>query len=1552
MSNKNVEAIYALSPMQQGMLFHSLYSPESASGYFEWIDFPLKGRVDTPALKRAWQTVVDRHSILRTAFVWERKGEPLQVVRQKVALPWEELDWRDLSPAQQQRQLDDYRLTEQQRGFELTRAPLMRVGLIRLAEDVYRFVWCNHHLILDGWSRVLLINEVFALYRAYSRGEELHLEKSRPYGDYIAWLQRQDTGDAERFWRQTLAGFTAHTPLVADYSREAASEKEELFEKVRISLSPGMTTQLQTLARQHQLTLNSVVHGMWGLLLSRYSGQDDVLFGTVVSGRPAELAGVEQMIGLFINTLPARVRVQREWQLLGWLQQVQEHLAAAREYEYSPLVDVQGWSEVPRGQPLFESIVVFENYPIDASMRASANDDEIESDRFVEKSNYPLTLLVIPGQELSLQLSYDCRRFRKSTIVRMLAHLQTLFEGIAANPRTKLTDLTILTAAEQRQLLVEWNDTTRPFPADRCIHQLFEEQVRLTPEAVAVNDEKEQLSYAELNARSNRLAHYLREQGVGAEVLVGICMERSVEMVVSLLAILKAGGAYVPLDPTYPEQRLNYMLQDAGVRLLLSERKLWARMAVTEAVQVHCRENWNAELAQYSTLNPAVEMSATNLAYVSYTSGSTGVPKGVGVTHRNVARLVKETNYVEIRREDVFLQFAPVSFDASTFELWGCLTNGARLAVYGPELPSLEELGRYIEKQRVSVLWLTAGLFHRIVDEELESLLGVRHLVSGGDVLSAGHVRKYLSGGGQELINGYGPTENTTFTTFQSVREAGEVGESVSIGEPIGNTTVYVLDEAMQLVPVGVRGELYIGGEGLARGYLQRPELTAERFVPHPYSLVGGERLYRTGDEVRWSATGRLEFIGRLDQQVKLRGYRIELGEVEAALSAQAGVQEAVVVVREDEPGEKRLVGYVVAEAGAEVSSSELRRGLQERLPDYMVPAALVMLEQLPLTANGKVNRRALPAPDGSRPELEATYVGPRTAVEEVLVAIWSEVLRVEQVGIHDNFFELGGDSILSIQIIARANQSGVRLSPRQLFQQQTIAALAQVAVVGPALSAEQGTLVGQVPLTPIQRWFFAQPLTERHHFNQAVLLQLRQRWQPELLPGVLGQLLAHHDGLRLRYEQDASGEWRQFYGRPVTAEVVAQEVCSFHDLSGLGASEQEAALAAVGEQLQRSMSLQEGPLVRVALFELGEAGGAWPQRLLVIMHHLVVDGVSWRIVLEDLQTAYAQASSGREIKLAAKTSSYKQWAERLERYGASGEGAKELEYWRAQVAAGRQQRLPEDYAGGENTVATMGVESVWLTAAETRSLLREVPAAYHTQINDVLLTALVQVMRRWTGSEGLLVELESHGREDCFAEVDVTRTVGWFTSAYPVWLELSGAERSAEEELRAVQEQLRAVPGRGVGYGVLRYLSGAAGLELPVAAERAQVCFNYLGQFDHVFEEGAVWGVAREQSGAVRSEQGERKRLLEINGSVVNGQLQLSWSYSQRVHRRETIKQLGSWYKQALLQLIAESATATQTYLPSDFPLARLNKNKVSKVAALLEEADESQLVAMEAEY
>ena len=933
---KKSASAFPLSFAQQRLWF--LDQIETGHSFYNVpIALRLTGILDNTALEAALVEIVRRHEALRTCFP-VINGEPRQQILTTQPLEFPLDDLSSLPASQREVAMQELIRDEASAPFTLESGPLFRARLLRLAAEEHVLSLNTHHIVSDGWSIGVLINELTILYTAYVQEQPSPLaELPIQYADYAIWQRQRLQGEVLQeqlqYWREQLQEAPA-LELPTDHPRPAVQSFRG--RRHSVVLDHGVSEQLKELSRREGVTLFMTLLAAWQVLLSRYSGQEEIVVGSPIAGRTR--GETEGLIGFFVNTLVLRGDLSGDPSFVELLQRVKEVCLGAYEHQELPFEKLVEELQPERSlshNPLFQVMFVLQNTPREDFRLPGLEMSSMRADN--ETVRFDLTLIITDQKpQLALILEYSSDLYAEATAKRMLGHFEKLLAGIVAAPSQCLSQLPLLTAAEQAQLAA-WNDTARPLPENACIHQLFEEQVRLTPDAMAVSDEKEQLSYAELNARSNRLAHYLREQGVGAEVLVGICMERSVEMVVSLLAILKAGGAYVPLDPTYPEQRLNYMLQDAGVRLLLSERKLWARMTVTEAVRVLCREDWSAALAQYSTLNPAVEMSATNLAYVSYTSGSTGVPKGVGVTHRNVARLVKETNYVEIRREDVFLQFAPVSFDASTFELWGCLTNGARLAVYGPELPSLEELGRYIKSQRVSVLWLTAGLFHQMVDEELENLLGVRQLLAGGDVLSAGHVRKYLSGGGQELINGYGPTESTTFTCCESVRAAEEVGETVSIGEPIENTTVYVLDEAMQLVPVGVRGELYIGGEGLARGYLQRPELTAERFVPHPYSLVGGERLYRTGDEVRWSTSGRLEFIGRLDQQVKLRGYRIELGEIEAVLNSHPGVSESVVITREDEPGEKNLVAYLIPDLHVQGTNDQITEVQSEHVAQWQV---------------------------------------------------------------------------------------------------------------------------------------------------------------------------------------------------------------------------------------------------------------------------------------------------------------------------------------------------------------------------------------------------------------------------------------------------------------------------------------------------------------------------------------------------------------------------------------------------------------------------------------
>jgi amino acid adenylation domain-containing protein len=1051
----NVEDIYALSPMQQGMLFHSLYNPR-AGVYSLHLVFDLHGDLNITAFKQAWEGVVDQHPILRTAFIWEGLDDPVQVVCRSVRLPWEEHDWRELSLTEQRNQLEAHLELDRRNGFELDRAPLMRLALIRKTVDNYQLVWSFHLSLLDGWSKALVLKEVFARYHGLCQGRELHLEGSRSYKDYIAWLQQQDLPAAEKFWRQALQGFTAATPLAAGRAVGGSTGEGVDHAEEVCRLSATSTSALQGIARQHRLTLNTLVQGSWALLLGRYSGEEDVLFGAVVSGRAAALPGVESMVGCFINTLPVRVQVSEEESCLTWLQRLQAQLIELRQYEYSPLVQVQGWSDVQRGLSLFESLMLFENYPVESAGWDQASGLEIRNTRGFEQTHYPLTIVAVPGPELLLRVSYDCSRFEAATIRRMLGHLQNLLEGVVADPEQRISGLPLLTEPERRQLLVEWNHTQCGYPEDRCIHELFEAQAEKTPEAVAVVFEGQQLTYRELNARANQLAHYLRKRGVGPEVLVGLCLERSLEMVVGLLGVLKAGGAYVPLDPAYPRERLAFMLEDAKVPVLLTQQKLLESLPGPNAEVVCLDSDW-AEIAQESEQEPVGGASAQNLAYVIYTSGSTGRPKGVQVLHGGVVNILDSMRWQPVlASQDRLLAVTTLSFDIAALELYLPLIVGACLEVVSHELASdgirlLERLAG----SGVTVMQATPATWRLLLKAGWQGG-GRLKVICGGEALSRDLADELLSRSAS-VWNLYGPTETTIWSAAHQVQP----GQGpVPLGRPVANTKIYLLDRRLRPVPIGVAGEVHIGGLGVARGYLNRPELSAEKFVPNPFGGEPGTRLYKTGDLARYREDGNIEYLGRLDHQVKLRGFRIELGEVEAALGQHPAVGQAVVLAREDAPGDRRLVAYMVLRRDPAPVISELRSFLKQRLPDYMVPSAFVPLQRLPLTPSGKVDRRNLPAPDQARPDLGKAFVAPRSPVEEVLAGIWREVLGVEQVGVHDNFFELGGHSLLATQVISRLRHSfQVNLPLRCLFEAPTVADLAMTISQMHAKSAQHDEL-------------------------------------------------------------------------------------------------------------------------------------------------------------------------------------------------------------------------------------------------------------------------------------------------------------------------------------------------------------------------------------------------------------------------------------------------------------------------------------------------------------
>jgi len=1062
---------FPLSFAQERLWFLAQVMPDSPV-YNIPVAYRLTGPLNVAVLEQSLNEMVRHHEVLRTTFV-RMGGKPVQMVAPTQDLSLEVISLQNhLKSA---REAEALRLANQEarRPFDLERGPLMRVTLLQLAEEEHIFLLVMHHMISEAWSLALLFQEVAALYEAFSAGQPRTLpELPIQYADFAHWQREWMSGEVLEaqlsHWRGQLSGELPVLELPIDHPRPAVQTFRGAFSYLML---PGdLTASLKALSRREGLTLFMTLLSAFKTLLHRYTGQADIIVGSPIAGRTRP--ETEKLIGFFVNTLALRTDLSGDpsfRELLGRVREVCLGAYAHQELPFEKLVEELQPNRHLSHTPLFQVMFALQNAPTPV-LELGGVDSQPLSPFCVHNGATKVDLSLImseTSQGLMAAFEYSTDLFEEATITRMLRHFQRLLTGVVENPDSCLSKLPLLTEAERRQLLVEWNDTRRDYPRDQCIHSLYEVQVERRPEAVAVIFEDQPLTYRELNHRANQLAHHLQALGVGPEVRVGLCMERSIEMVVGLLGILKAGGAYVPLDATSPGERLAFMLSETRAPVLLTQQRLMDRLPPIPQAQVVCLDTDWEVIAQASVENPVNAASADNLAYVIYTSGSTGRPRGVSIPHRGVVRLVQSTNYADLTKDEVFLQFAPVSFDASTFEIWGSLLNGARLVIFPPHLPSLEELGRVIKQHEVTTLWLTAGLFHQMVEQHLEAIRDVRQLLAGGDVLSVPHVQAALHRlNGGRLINGYGPTENTTFTCCYPMTDSSQVGHSVSIGRPIANTQVYILDRHLEPVPIGVPGELYIGGDGLARDYLNEPKLTAERFIPNPFAglripicksanlqicksnseigLEPGARLYRTGDLARYLPNGSIEFLGRNDYQVKIRGFRIELGEIEVTLSQHPAVQQVVVLAREGVPGDKRLMAYLVPVPEQRPAVEELRRFLKEKLPDYMMPAAFVFLETLPLTPNGKVERQALPALDEPSPELEAVDVAPRTEVERTIAAIWREALPLEQVGMQDNFFDLGGHSLLLVQVHSKLREVFQKeISMVDMFKYPTINALA-----------------------------------------------------------------------------------------------------------------------------------------------------------------------------------------------------------------------------------------------------------------------------------------------------------------------------------------------------------------------------------------------------------------------------------------------------------------------------------------------------------------------------
>jgi amino acid adenylation domain-containing protein/non-ribosomal peptide synthase protein (TIGR01720 family) len=1493
-----VEDVYPLTPAQRGMVFHGV-SQHDQSVYFQQLTFVLGGVSDPQVLARAFQRMVDQNPVCRSNVVWDGVDEPVHVVKRDVELPVTFLDWTVLSQADREQELARFLAADRAEGLELRSTPLMRLALARLSATEVQVMWTFHHVLLDGWSIFRVLSDVFAAHAALADGRQPEPVGRRPFRDYLRWLSEQDNDAAQAYWRNIVADRDSPTPLPFDRQPVDAHHAEST-ETVGTTLPAGTTDRLRAVTQRGGLTLSSVVRGAWALVLSAYSGQRDVVFGTTVSGRPAELADVDSMVGMFINTIPTRVHVRSDQRLPEWLADVQSGLAEAQRFGFVSLARLQKGGRAN----LFHSIVVVENYPIDDEAAASYG-LRLRDLSAVETTNYPLNVMVSPGQRLSIDFGYDPALFDRTTVERLVQHFVLVLDGIADDVDRRVSELPVLTAAERHRVVVEWNDTDRELPP-ATVSSLFAEQVRRTPRATALTSDTGSLSYAELDSRANQLAHRLIGLGVRAERLVGVLMERSVDVVVAELAVAKAGGAYVPVDVRAPADRMRAML--AGVSVLLVDTR-WQQTANDIHSGHRIVVDDDRSLSEESADQPVVVIDPDNPAYVMYTSGSTGIPKGVVARQRDVVTFARDRRFRTGGHECVLLH-SPLAFDASTYELWVPLLNGGRVVLAPPGDLDVDVLRRMIREHGATGVFLTSGLFRMVAQDGPESLGGAQEVWTGGEIVPATALRRVANAcPGLVVVDVYGPTETTTFATQRGMVGADAVPDVVPIGRPLDNMRVYVLDDALRPVPIGAPGELYIAGAGLARGYLGQPGLTADRFMACPFSSVG-ERMYRTGDVVEWTTDGELEFVGRTDDQVKIRGFRIELGEIEAALLHHADVAEAVIVVPGDVTGRKRLVAYVVPSPGAVPETSALREFLSATLPDYMVPSVFVLLDRLPLNVNGKLDHRALPEVDWAE-LVSAGNVAPRDAAETELARIFAEVLRVERVGIEDDFFELGGDSILSIQVASRARQAGLNVLPRDLFRHPTVATLVVSGANTAVKAVDQGPVTGNVPLTPIQHWFFETQTVHPEHFNQSVLTELEHTVEQGALRGALAAMITHHDALRMRFDV-AGDRWTQH-----NAPVDQAEVLQVHDLSAV--DDRRSGIDEAIAEIHRSFDLSQGPLLRAALFEFG--AGERPLLFLAV-HHLVVDGVSWRILLEDLDSAH------RKVALAPKTTSFRDWASRLTEHTLNGGFSGEVAHW-ATVTADAEPALPTDDHGANTGGSTREVV-VRLDSDETKVLLQNVPAVYRTQVNDVLLSALARVLSEWTGHDRVLVDLEGHGREELFDDVDLSRTVGWFTTMFPVALNAGSGDWGSA--LKTVKEQLRAVPGRGLGYGALRHLAGTT---VPVTGESPQISFNYLGQFDWTTSGDSMF---REIHGGVGGSAGPaavRPHVLDVVGRVEHGTLEFTWYYSKNRHHEATVRRLAHAVLHALREIIEYCATpGAGGRTPSDFPLAGLDQSAVDQLA------------------
>jgi len=1593
---------YALSPGQQRMYFLQRLDVESTS-YNTPQAVMLKRDIPREKLHAIFTQVIRRHESLRTSFeMIEGEDKPVQKIHKAVPFEIEDLSlgshhtpgfgkpntiksfdqtfskvWPPAGPPEAIRQsLVDAApgpgpyariIKDFLRPFDLSRAPLFRVGLAKLENETHLLMVDLHHIITDGLSNLVLTRDL-AVLMGGNRCSALKIQ----YKDYWEWQYRWYRGgkltisQQEAYWLKEFAGEIPVLDLPLDFKRPPLQSFAGDY--LHFALSKENSQSLGKLALKEEATLHMVLLALLGILFSKLSGQEDIVIGTGTAGR--KFPDLQSIIGMFVNTLALRNYPRGQKTFDEFLREVKGRALEAYEnqdYPFEVLVEKVHVNKDPARNPLFDVMFVLQNMEFPEGRIPHPELVPIDHERKVAKFDLTLAAWQSAGQ-LFFQVGYCTRLFKEETMVRFTNYFKKIVNDVLTNPGLKLSDLEIISPEEKHLLLYDFNQIPGEFPKNKTIHELFEDQVEKTPDNIAVGGQVgpgASLTYKELNGCSHQLARLLRLKGVHTDAIVGIMLEPSLEMIIGLIAILKANGAYLPIVPDYPHERIFYMLEDSSAKLLITSDNLfengtkrrWEDRINLEIIFTNSTSMPGCPASSLpgshpSTHPPCSPSRSSSLAYVIYTSGSTGKPKGTLTTHFNVIRVVKDCNYIDLRATDRILQLSNYAFDGSVFDIYGALLNGAALVtIERQKVLAAHQLAEVIKNEQITVFFITTALFNVLVDLEVDCFGKVRKILFGGEKVSVEHSAKALKYLGKDrIIHVYGPTETTVYATYYFINHIHETAATIPIGKPISYTAVYILDKYLKPIPTGISGEIYIGGAGVARGYLNNPELTNSKFqfpipdsripnkdVPfgqamqyhsphlHPVTPSRQYPIYLTGDLGRWLPEGNIEFLGRLDHQVKIRGFRIETEEIETQILKHEKIKETVVIAKDlQEGGDKYLCAYIITESG--FPGEALREYLSGKLPGYMVPRYFIQLEKIPLTPNGKVDTRALPLPGPG--QSRGTYVPPGNAGETALVNVWQEVLGVEGIGITDNFFEIGGDSIKVIQVIARLKKYRLELNVADLFLNPTIKAL------GPCLKTidraiHQGIVAGEVELTPIQRWFFESRFTHSHHFNQAVILYRSDGFREDLLEKVFTKIALHHDALRMVYQIEGDKVIQRNRG----AEGKSVDL----EIFNLGKSERAGdEIEKQAGRIQQGIDLTTGPLVKLGLFKTGRG-----HHLLIVIHHLVVDGISWRILLEDFSLGYRQAEQGEEIRFQDKTDSFQSWTRQLKKYAAGKKARQESDYWR-EIAGITLETLPKDNRIAEEKKKNKYIVKldIHLDSEETGKLLKEVNWAYNTEINDILLCALGLAVKEWAGCKNVLINLEGHGREPIIKGVDTSRTVGWFTSQYPVVLDMGNAG-NLSHEIKLVKETLRRVPHKGIGCGILKYLSPHEKKQEFSWQRTPEISFNFLGQFGQ--DSGAQHiGISPFSPGQNISPESGQTFTVSVNGIIMAGRLRVSFFYNRHEYRQSTMKQLANRFKLKLLEIVTHCGEKKEKEPTpfdlggSDISLETLDRIKADLAAAM----------------